>query len=161
MKLFEHLRSTVDAAGFLLVLAFLPALLSMGFATWSAVTTGEVAVYILGKASVSRELVPWPQAWARFASPVVLMVAMAASPGSENGSKLRQILFLALAYAGLLTLLSPLVFASWGMIFMALGIGVYMLLAHFVDAKWGRLATAVMLLGTIAVLLYIYMSTSA
>jgi hypothetical protein len=67
--------------GFLLVI---PALYSFASAVYSALTTGEVVVVMVGRTETRHMLVPWTQGWARFAGPIVLIASLLATDSSRG-----------------------------------------------------------------------------
>ncbi|WP_157609098.1 hypothetical protein [Variovorax sp. Root411] len=137
------------AAGAILLL---PALWSFGSAVWSAGTTGEVLVISVGRYETSRDFVPWVHGWARFAGPLALVSAVAlwALRGSPWW------LPALLSAAGLALLLFSKWFTSPMGAVVFCTMMAYLVLAAFVDRRMGRLAAIVMLLSTVASMLWIY-----
>ena len=150
------LRRAATYTGIAAVLIFLPSLISAALAAWSAATIGEIAVYSLGRTATSQQLVPWPQGWARFASPAVLLAAGFMYPRRSRGTNLRVGAFLLLALSGIAMLCFSRWFTSLTGVLVFYGIASYVVLAYFVDSVFGRTTVTAMLFATVAVLVYLY-----
>ena len=138
------------------ILALLPSVISLAFAVWSAASTGQVTVISLGNTATSHALVPWRQGWARFGSTPVLIAALYAhqSPGQKSSLRIAASMLLAVTGVGMLCFSQW--FTSLGHAMLFYGLCGYLLLAHFVDARFGRAAATVLLLASVSILLYIY-----
>jgi hypothetical protein len=144
----EVARFSLAAAFAFSVLLLLPALYSFFSVIHSAFTTGHVTVISLGYSHTHRESVPWQVGWARFASPVILLVALFTFDGSR-GSTLRWWLSGAAATIGL----TLLCFSAW---FTTLGKAAFLLafvgvisLAALIDRKLGRNVASLFLLACV------------
>jgi hypothetical protein len=135
---------------------FIPAAISAVFAAWSAVTDGQIILYSVGKTATSREAVPWQHGWARLASPLVLLLAALAYPRDENPATARLLLFVLLGAAGSAMLVFSLWFKTLTGAVALLALLAYIALAHFVDARFGRKAAFLLLIGTVFLALYAY-----
>jgi hypothetical protein len=133
---------------------FIPAAVSAVLAAWSAIADGQITLYSVGKTATSREVVPWQQGWARLASPLVLLVAALAYPRDEHPSSGRLLLFVLLAAAGSAMLMFSLWFKTLNGAVALFGLLAYVALAHFVDARFGRKAALLLLVGTVIIALY-------
>jgi hypothetical protein len=80
MSVTDHVRSLESKLSMIGLLAFLPALVSAAFALWSAVTRGEITVYVLPGGKFGEGIAPaavsWTEGWARLASPLILLAAL-------------------------------------------------------------------------------------
>lgn len=102
MSIGDRIREVDGRFGMLAFVAFVPALISTLLAGWSAATTGEVVVYVVGKTSIFVASVPWIEAWARFACPVVLAgTVLVQDPRDGRESLLFPILRVAIVWVGL------------------------------------------------------------
>lgn len=139
------------------LVAALPAIGSFFSAVWSAVNTGQVLVLSVGRYEISHSLVYWPLGWARFAGPLLLLMALLlrGRVGHRHG---RAWWFSALLAAVALALLC---FSRWftspGGAVLFLSLLAYTGAAHFVDKRLGRAAVVMLLLATVAVLVYVYL----
>jgi hypothetical protein len=138
------------------VVALIPALWSFASAIWSAATTGQVMVISVGRYETSREFVSWPLGWARFVGPLVLLAALGARLALPRALGARWWASATLAALALVLLLFSKWFTSIGGTSVFVSILAFVVLASFVDERFGRAAALLLLLGTVAILLYIY-----
>lgn len=133
----EKVRMWVALALGLGVLMALPALFSLISAIHQAATTGEVLVISLGRTATARETVPWPQGWARFVGPVVLIASLCTFDGSRGVSARWWLAGTGVAL-GLWLLAFSRWFATVNGTLVLMGLHGFLALAFFVDRKFGR-----------------------
>ena len=138
------------------LLLFIPAVVSLFLAIWSAVASGQVMVISLGRYETARESVPWLQGWARFASPFILAIAAAAYPTTPSASTLRFLAFSLLAFIGISALCYSLWFTSPDGTLGFLLISACIALAYYVDAIFGRRWATILVVSIVALLVYGY-----
>jgi hypothetical protein len=142
----------VFAAGAILLL---PAVWSLFSAVWSAMTTGHVQVISLGRFETSRDMVHWTNGWARFVGPIALI----ASVGSRILARsLPWWPPAVLSVVGLALLLFSRWFTSPGGAALFISMAAYIALTALVDRKFGRGVATSMLLATVGLAVYVYIS---
>ena len=135
------------------VLVFLPVLYSLFSAIYHAVTTGQVTVISLGRTHTHRELVAWPQGWARFVGPVCVMMAWRFHDGSR-GSTARWWISGAWAVGGLILLGFSAWFSSVSGAAAFLLLAGAVALAAVIDRKLGRAAFLLYLFACVLLFLW-------
>jgi len=100
-------------------------------------------------------MVPWPQGWARFVAPLVLMLALCFS---ATGTRYESRWWVGAAFAlvGLSTLLYSAWFVSPGGAAAFIGLNAFIALCFYVDRRFGRAAAFVLMLVTALSAVYIY-----
>ena len=130
-----YAKGALVAAACLLI----PAVLWFCSAVISSITTGQVMVISIGKTETARQLVHWPLGWSRFASPFVLLGAIAVWALSKS-SKLAWWVSACLAVLGSSMLVFSLWFVSWRGVVAFTSILAFICMALYVGNRFGRLA---------------------
>ena len=130
-----YAKGALVAAACLLI----PAVISFCSAVISSITTGQVMVISVGKTETARQLVHWPLGWSRFASPFVLLGAIAVWALSKS-SQLAWWLSACLAVLGSSMLVFSLWFVSWRGVAAFTSILAFICSALYVGNRFGRMA---------------------
>lgn len=118
-------------------LFLLPAFYSLLSAIASAVATGEVLVISVGRTETYRKMVPWPQGWARFAGPPLLLLALVTWDGSR-GITARWWFSGTLAALAIVLLAYSAWFTSWGGSAGFTGLCAFIAVAFLLERKWAN-----------------------
>lgn len=136
----------------LATLLIVPATYSLFSAIYSAFSTGEVLVISLGRTETYRRSVSWPDGWARFIAPILLVLSLFMSDGSRGITQRWW-----LAAGGTAVALLLLGFSAWftsvnGALAFA-GLAGFIAIAAYIDRKIGRRAAlSFVVVGWIAII---------
>ncbi|MFC3147603.1 hypothetical protein [Piscinibacterium candidicorallinum] len=153
----EFIRNLRRPALLGVVLLLVPSLISAFFAVWSAATEGKIEVFSIGRWVATHETVPWQQGWARLASPLVLVAAaiLYLARGSTDALG-QQLALVLLSCVGIAMCVSPLSFSSFEGTAAICSVGLYVSAVCFVDARFGRLVSVIVMIATVVAMLIAY-----
>lgn len=116
MSIAKYIRSLESKLSMVGLVAFVPAVISAAFAAWSAMTSGEINVYILSGnrwgGGIAPKAVSWTEGWARLASPLVLLAVPFVQGQRGSESSFFPFARLLLVLLGIGMLLAPAAYTS-------------------------------------------------
>jgi hypothetical protein len=127
-------------AQFILALAgllALPAIWSFFSAAYFGATTGQVLVISIGRYETARESVAWIDGWARFVSPIVLVMSLRIWACSTRGARAWWIA-VAFALVGLFLLLFSKWFTTLNGVMVFAGLNAFIAVTLYAGKRYGR-----------------------